>query len=1478
MKIGRNDLNATSEFNPNVHPKGIETLNRYISGIDTNLNITGYENSSDLPSLNPAFLPVKLNATLPGLQRTLVQSANLTILDTTGIVDTIANGVVALANPFTAGLTITRISSKVYSNGIFLATIDTPINLPAAGKAVTMSPNIPLALNLYPPDIFGAVRAFAVSAGLDPAYIDGVVALGGFTLTPSTGADSNNLTAANSKRDTEHSHNNRANEGGALADMLMGAGNDPRSIQELEETLQSRSVERPQKRANLYTGFNLESYVAAAFKIAKADLVITSDAVIGEYGTTLTFSQRNVPLNTDETLFKLLPVLAGPIVQKIVNGAILNVDTATVLNPQQNAFGVALKGSLVQAGPFDAIVEFTQGLNVHYQDRLLGQIAMPNVTLVGDVGSTLDLQADFRVADTDFMEQFAVRLLSDPSFVWNIQAEGLTAYALGIAVPNVTISKDVILTGFNGLKGDVIINSFDLPANDPAGGVSLTVAATINSGSQVGVQLSRFGTNIVANGTMLGPSSAANEFTLLPLAQTPVSLVGRLVPQNAQQDLDTLGNIFTRFVHDQNTMVQVQGQYAGPDSVTWLNNAIRTLTIDVALPSQNFQVIKMITLTQLSLAFTQGTAWAPATSTTNTTAPFFLPFAFPIDITQATGAFIANYQGQDAAVLNVPPVAARTDVATRVLTLAFEDIPFQVYDDKHAVFSQFIADTTANEQVTFNLHGSTQATVNTAIGSITIDDVQFDVDSTILGVQNFNARPAQVSNLDVKRGYPDHLEVSLDTALYNPSDLTITVGDVDFNTQYTERTIGQAVISGLQVTPGTNNIPTILMYSPQGAENVRAGQTVLENYVQNITSDAVVAGTRGSTPIESLQQALSGVSLGAKIPPLNRLVITEAILTVPKNIAQDGGVSSTQVVVDNPFTASLNIVKVGAVANYNDIAVGTINQDLSSNPIRAPGNQVTTSQTLPITVDIRPKTLVRLVTELSAATGVSLGPWPPFFQEILNLPGDATTQVQPYPDDTDTGCHIGNEFDLLGAVLQLLKGLAVRIPVEAGVLIDEYFTNLNFVQNPVPVKTDNTALYLLGPAGAPLIQVIVDQAGLAFSQANATQLTDQGFMASLRGSLATNAPANALIEFTEPVQIAWQGRNIAEISLPPICTIPGVGVPDLETTGQLKINNLAAFTDFASYILHNPSFTWSISSDAVVVRALGITFSKVSLTKEISLDVFNNLPGVTVSNFDVPSEGPDYLDFSADSKIPSPSALGVELGTATFHIFFQGTFVGPASAYDLFLLPKAVTSPKLYGQIVHQDSGTDLANIGVLFSRFLQGKNSTLQVKGYEVISPAQPDRPVNWLTAAFKTLTLDVVLPGKIYQVIFSITISDLTVVLLGDPGAQVRPFATPSLFFELILTIPLCLSPTMCLPATSTLLPSTRIHSTSLWRPSAQHPRLSSITRASTRRRSRFPTSQCKPSRLQDPKLRVISCSCSRTRRSRLSTVDPSNASLLH
>jgi hypothetical protein len=98
------------------------------------------------------------------------------------------------------------------------------------------------------------------------------------------------------------------------------------------------------------------------------------------------------------------------------------------------------------------------------------------------------------------------------------------------------------------------------------------------------------------------------------------------------------------------------------------------------------------------------------------------------------------------------------------------------------------------------------------------------------------------------------------------------------------------------------------------------------------------------------------------------------------------------------------------------------------------------------------------------------------------------------------------------------------------------------------------------------------------------------------------------------------------------------------------------------------------------------------------------------------------------------------------------------------------TTARLTGTIVKRTSAASSDSLGVLFSQFLAGKNQTLSVAGQSITSNAQ-STPVTWLSAAFKHLVLDVVLPGHVYTIISSIGIKDLSVSILEQSQAYAVP-----------------------------------------------------------------------------------------------------------
>jgi hypothetical protein len=95
---------------------------------------------------------------------------------------------VDLANPFTSGITITKISSNVSTFGLSLGTIQFNTDFAAPGKKTTTSPVLDLNLNFNPSVMFTLTRALAVEAGEDPTPLDGITQLGGINYLPISGS------------------------------------------------------------------------------------------------------------------------------------------------------------------------------------------------------------------------------------------------------------------------------------------------------------------------------------------------------------------------------------------------------------------------------------------------------------------------------------------------------------------------------------------------------------------------------------------------------------------------------------------------------------------------------------------------------------------------------------------------------------------------------------------------------------------------------------------------------------------------------------------------------------------------------------------------------------------------------------------------------------------------------------------------------------------------------------------------------------------------------------------------------------------------------------------------------------------------------------------------------------------------------------------------------------------------------------------
>lgn len=203
--------------------------------------------------------------------------------------------------------------------------------------------------------------------------------------------------------------------------------------------------------------------------------------------------------------------------------------------------------------------------------------------------------------------------------------------------------------------------------------------------------------------------------------------------------------------------------------VTWLNEGIKSLHIAASLPNQGkLNIIQSIDLNDLSLMFSTNAPYSPITGSKATDAAFTLPFGFPIDIVALEQTLTLGYEGSAFGQLAIPRGPSKTDVQSRVIHLTFDGIPLQVSGQGHQTFNKFVAATTVESKQIVNLSGSANADALTAVGLLSLTNLQFSVDSVLDGLQGLNARPVTVANLDVNHGYPDYLLIKVESALYNP--------------------------------------------------------------------------------------------------------------------------------------------------------------------------------------------------------------------------------------------------------------------------------------------------------------------------------------------------------------------------------------------------------------------------------------------------------------------------------------------------------------------------------------------------------------------------------------------------------------------------------------------------------------------------------------------------------------------------------------
>ncbi|KAG0315102.1 hypothetical protein BGZ99_007678, partial [Dissophora globulifera] len=494
----------------------------------------------------------------------------------------------------------------------------------------------------------------------------------------------------------------------------------------------------------------------------------------------------------------------------LVEGSVLAFDSIVINSPAETSFATDLTGAITNTGPLDAQIAFPNAVSVSYGGKAIGSMMMPTLNAVANQGASLNLTGvTFNVTDAAAFSEFNVFALNNEKFDWVISTDGLVVTAMGVALPGVSLTKTITLDGFNKLAG-LVLSSYIINTIDDAG-MHMVISATLANPSTIGmtIPLSTFSTGF--QGQTLGPA-VAEGLVLVPHGSSSFALNATIA--TGLGDLRPyLAGIFQNAIGGVPTPLDAQG--TGAPGVSWLDAAIKSLTLHTALPPLSAPPIESVNIDAMSVDFACATCtWAPG-AVASISAKTNLPFAGNVPIVQLSQHVeILDQNGQLVGKLDTPYAAAAATGS--IVTSTTPSVPLVVDDGSHDIYEGFIRDLNAATTYQMGLRGTTDSILDLgALGMVEVKGIVIDVFAPVSGLQGLkNVDFVSLLNAvflltDANGNIGEFIEVLAYVNIHNPSNLTLNIGDLRLTgvTAFdTPDKLGYALIKDLKLAPGDNRL------------------------------------------------------------------------------------------------------------------------------------------------------------------------------------------------------------------------------------------------------------------------------------------------------------------------------------------------------------------------------------------------------------------------------------------------------------------------------------------------------------------------------------------------------------------------------------------------------------------------------------------------------------------------------------------------
>ncbi|KAF9174632.1 hypothetical protein BGX21_006210 [Mortierella sp. AD011] len=1034
----------------------------------------------------------------------------------------------------------------------------------------------------------------------------------------------------------------------------------------------------------------------------------------------------------------ILYVIMPKIAQGLMNKATINFSQIDISNPSPTSMDIVMQGDMKHTGPFHVEISFPGTVDVSWNGIQLGTTEIPGTSSASGGHGSLDLQSSFSVTNSSAFAEFSSYMLNAESFVWHLEGK-INVKALGRTIKNLNLKKDITVNAFNGMTG-VAIQKFSLPGDDPNGdGIIVEIDTALTNPSAIQMYMGSLTLAISYKDTLVGYVTS-NNLTLVRGSQT-LSLKGVLIPQNTTEGLANTSELMSNYIGNFVSNTTATGYEVKPDgvnSVDWLSAAIKNLKLTVPLQSpEPLQLIKSLNLGALGLVFTPSTAYEPVTTSTGVLANYTLPdgFDFKIQFTQVANSFTLSRDNVPIANLNSSYNPSTSNMEAGTLTFDLTATPLIVPEESHEAFQEFNRDLTTGSDLPFDVVGKASVYANTSIGVVNLVNIPFNASTELSGLQSLANPAPTITSLQVASGTSTSLTMDITVVIVNPSSISLNAGDIVLDLVYSGVRMGTVTMPNLAIVPGANSVNATSTIDPAASPE---GLELLSLYTSGTGASVSIVGTSSSTAVESLTLAFGALDIGSQIPGLQAKLLVGASLTVLDTTVVNG-MAQTVVTVNNPFIPPMTILSIDSKITYNGVSVGTVVSTFSSPPV-IPGigqGAITAS----LAMNTNTEDLVTLIRTQAVKNGLNTDA----FDGLISI-----MQGGNPPSSLFNGFSVGD------FVVKAMAGLSVDITMTTTVKLGDYQVTIPYTQTGVPTDTDQSILKLVPLVGTPIAQILVGQAALTFDSINILSPSETSFQTDIVGAITNTGPLDAQIQFPNVVTISYNDKTLGSLVMPTVDAVAGKGADLNLTAATFTVLDAEAFADFNVFAVNNEKFEWTVSSSGLVVNAMGVSLPGVNMTKTVTLDGFNKLPGLQLMSYIITNIDDQGLHMAISASISNPSTIGMTIPTSTFNTVFHGKVLGPAVAVGLTLVPHGTSSFALNATIA-AGNGDLTPYLTGIFQNAVSGVSTELDAQGES--APG-----VSWLDAAIKALNLQTSLPPLSEPPIESVSIDAMSMDFTCD------------------------------------------------------------------------------------------------------------------